>query len=423
MTQKSTIHKKTIAELKTEDNKYNSSFLLGSVSFCAYTACYAGRSILSAIMPEMLKNDIYNKTDFGYMGSAFFFAYGIGQIINGILGDKINSKYMVSIGLLMASASSLLFTFVDKAYFGIILWALCGLALSMLWGPLTKVIAENTNAKTGRMLLTALSAASILGTMAAYLAATAASAYGLWKSAFYMTAIILFIASVLWYICLGYLEKKNALNTIKENNQNVKNNKELHRILVDNAIFPMIAVAMVNGIIRNAVAFWIPTYILEKLEALPTMASGITSFLPLVNLAGMFTGVYLLGKLKENEHLVSIIMFAASTTMFLILWLINGRLFVISIICLFMAGAAMASVCNLIFSSYCLQFRTTGRVSTVTGFLNFISYASSAIASAVFVYLVKITDWNFIVFIWTSMTFVGGIFAMLAFNKKNYIFK
>lgn len=405
------------------DNNYKTTLLLGGVSFCAYTACYAGRSVLSAIMPEMLKSNVYDKADFAYMGSAYFFTYGIGQIISGIMGDKIKAKYMVSIGLFLASITIFIFPFITKTNMGILLWGLCGLVLSMLWGPLTKVIAENTNPRLGQLLLTALSAASILGTMAAYIIATIASAYGQWKFAFYISAILLLLGSVIWYFCLYYLEKKNALKNTLSKSSEAKKNKELIGILIENSIIPMIFVAMINGVIRNAVTFWIPTYILEKLGALPTLATGITSVLPLINLAGVFTGVFLLKKLKDNEHMVSIVLFLLSTVMFISMCFINGRLFMLSIIFLFIASAAMAALGNMLFTSYCLRFRETGKISTVSGFLNFTSYASSAIASIVFVNLVSKTGWNFIVLTWAILTFVGAIFAYLALKNKNYIFK
>ena len=41
---------------------------LGIGCFFAYTVCYAGRSILSAIMPEMLLSTAFTREDFGLMG-------------------------------------------------------------------------------------------------------------------------------------------------------------------------------------------------------------------------------------------------------------------------------------------------------------------------------------------------------------------
>ena len=72
---------------------------LGIGGFVAYTVCYAGRSILSAIMPEMLQSTSFTREDFGLMGSAFFISYGFGQIVNGLLGDRVRARYMVSAGL------------------------------------------------------------------------------------------------------------------------------------------------------------------------------------------------------------------------------------------------------------------------------------------------------------------------------------
>lgn len=63
----------------------------------------------------------------------------------------------------------------------------------------------------------------------------------------------------------------------------------------------MLLVSMVNGIIRNAVAFWIPTFLSERLGFSPALSASISGGLPLVNLAGTFLGLVILKKLRETS--------------------------------------------------------------------------------------------------------------------------
>ena len=70
---------------------------LGAICFLSYNACYVGRSILSAIMPEMAQATNFSSSTLGLWGSMFFFTYGVGQIINGLMGDRIKAKWMVSL--------------------------------------------------------------------------------------------------------------------------------------------------------------------------------------------------------------------------------------------------------------------------------------------------------------------------------------
>ncbi|MEG2597137.1 MAG: MFS transporter, partial [Oscillospiraceae bacterium] len=255
----------------------NSTVLLGLMSFLSYNACYAGRSVLSAIMPEMTQNSSFTNEVLGVWGSMFFLTYGLGQIINGIIGDRIKAKYMVFIGLFLSGFVIIASAWATSPSIGALCWGLCGFLLSMLWGPLSKLIAENTTQTTGRILMTSLSAASILGNMVAYLVASLASAKHEWKWALYITGILMIVTAAAWFVILHALEKKNKLHTIHRQSESFQTNKQLFHSLKQNAIIPMLAVAIINGIIRNAVAFWIPTYIAEKLHTPPATASAITS--------------------------------------------------------------------------------------------------------------------------------------------------
>ena len=121
---------------------------LGTICFLSYNACYTGRSILSAIMPEMAQETGFSSSTLGLWGSMFFFTYGIGQVINGLIGDRIRAKWMVSLGLFLSGIVIALSACTASSIVGGLCWAACGFLLSMLWGPLAKVIAENTTAQT-----------------------------------------------------------------------------------------------------------------------------------------------------------------------------------------------------------------------------------------------------------------------------------
>lgn len=390
---------------------------LGTVCFLSYNACYAGRSILSAIMPEMVQETGFSSSTLGLWGSMFFFTYGIGQVINGLIGDRIRAKWMVSVGLFLSGVVIALSSCTASPIIGGLCWAACGFLLSMLWGPLAKVIAENTTAQTGRLLMTALTAASIVGTMIAYLIASVTSAQHQWKWAFYLTGILLVLTAILWFVILHIWERKKYLRTIRMSAATVKGLLPLFSLLRRHHIFPILLMTIINGIVRNAVAFWIPTYITEQFHVMPSTSSAITSVLPIFNLIGTFLGLKLLKKCKENEYETSIILFAVSMAMFLLMSLTRGRYLVLTIIALFLANAAMASACNIVFSVYCLRFRETGRVSAITGCLDAISYLFAALASPLFSAIVSGTNWNTTVFIWAILTAIGMFAAMAAYKS------
>ena len=81
---------------------------IGSLCFVAYLAVYFARNVLSVVTPAMQAQG-FTKGDIGIASSVFFYTYAVGQLINGLIGDKIKAKYMMSIGLAGAGISNFIF--------------------------------------------------------------------------------------------------------------------------------------------------------------------------------------------------------------------------------------------------------------------------------------------------------------------------
>lgn len=397
-------------------------FFLGSSCFGAYAACYFGRTILSAIMPQMIESEIFSRNALASMGSCYFFSYGIGQLINGFIGDKIKARLMVFIGLLLAGIDVIAFGLNSTVIGGMILWGMCGFLLSMLWGPITKIVAVNTNETTGQLVLTLLNVASILGAMLAYLAASFVSDFEAWRPAFMIAGGALIITAVVWYFMIKRLESNSDINESQSTKKSGLS-KSVLNIMLDNAFLPMIIVVMINGIIRNAVDFWIPTYIAEELGASPRMASLFAGVLPFVNVVGTFAGVYFYRVTKNNEFLTYIVSFAGAAAAFLFMWFIGGKVMLLSIIFLFCASALMSSACNIIFSAYVIRFKYTGNISTITGLLNFLSYIAASFAGILFGSTIENIGWNSTVFIWMAISILGAVagYMCIAAERKRQV--
>ena len=69
-----------------------SNFLI-FLCWAAYTAAYVGRLNFNASIVAIISDLGVTKADAGLVSSFFFFAYGAGQLINGILSKKYNAKF------------------------------------------------------------------------------------------------------------------------------------------------------------------------------------------------------------------------------------------------------------------------------------------------------------------------------------------
>ena len=133
-------------------NVRNQAMIIGAISIATYIANYYLRHLLSVLTPQMLETGNFTVEYIGTLSSLYMIFYAAGQLINGFLGDLLSPKKMVCSGIAVGSCSVILFAFSEKAYLQIFCFALLGFALSMVRGPLMKIISENTKANYARDL-------------------------------------------------------------------------------------------------------------------------------------------------------------------------------------------------------------------------------------------------------------------------------
>ena len=391
--------------------------------------CYAGKTILSAISPFLQTNGVFNADEIGSMGSALFFAYGAGQLINGTLGDYISPKVMAFMGVMTSGVLVMSLPFIPGFTFNMVVWAVIGFFCSMMWGPLTKIIAENSTGDTGRKLMLGLNASLVAGTLTAYLIASVVSAYFKWQAAFFCAGGFMLVCGSTYFAILTYLEKKKIIVCSGIKSKGAKRAEPTEKLsfalTMKHALIPTVIYCMMNGFIRNAVSFWIPMYIKQTYGVSDAFASAITIILPIFNFMGTFLGVILLKAkiFKGSEHILSATLFFVATLTFSVIVMLNGVSLALTVVCLVLASASMNSVCNLIYAVYVFRYKDTGRISTFTGALDCSAYIASGVGTKCIGLLVGSVGWNMTVLVWCVMALIGGssCVASSIICKKNNV--
>ncbi|MBQ2755258.1 MAG: hypothetical protein IJF27_01145, partial [Oscillospiraceae bacterium] len=112
------------------NKKAKNAIYLGVLCAAAYLAVYFARNTLSVVAPQMLEEGVSSEELIGTFSSMFFSFYAVGQLINGIIGDKIKAKYMISGGLLFSGVANVIFTyFIDASSVAAIAYGMVGFFL------------------------------------------------------------------------------------------------------------------------------------------------------------------------------------------------------------------------------------------------------------------------------------------------------
>ena len=112
------------------------------ICWLAYAMAYVGRLNFSASIVAIISDLGVTKAQAGLVSSCFFFAYGAGQLVNGVLSKHYNSKLMIALSLGISSMLNLAMVFCSDIAIMKYIWLANGMVQSVLWSTLIKTISE-----------------------------------------------------------------------------------------------------------------------------------------------------------------------------------------------------------------------------------------------------------------------------------------
>lgn len=384
------------------------AIMIGSQCSISYFAVYIARNILSAVTPQMVALG-YTEEYIGSISSLYFVFYAVGQLINGAIGDKIKAKWMISTGLLGAAMTNFIFsrmTVYPTA--AMIVYSLTGYFLSMIYGPMTKVVSENTEPHHATRCSLGYTFASFFGSPTAGLLAS----FLAWQSVFAVSSGVLVLMSVTGFCFFTAFEHKKIVQYGKYKAQE-KGSGNI-RVLIEHEIIRFSVISIITGVVRTSVVFWLPTYIAQYLGFSPQTSAAIFTAATLVISMTAFLAVFIYERLNRNMHKTILIMFTSASVFFLLTYFVRQPVFNI----IFMIAAIMSSnaSASMLWSRYCPSLRDTGMVSSATGFLDFLSYMAAAAANLIFANAASVIGWGNLILVWLGLMIVG-VLLMIPYRK------
>ena len=384
-----------------KDKAIKNAILIGVVSAVAYLICYFARNILSVMTPQIIDTTDISEAFIGTLSTVNMLTYAGGQLVNGIIGDKVKAKYLVSLGLILSGVSNIFIGLFESKPIMLVAYGFVGFFLSMIYAPLTKLIAENAHPRYAVNCCLGLTLASLLGVPVAGITAL----FFNWDSAFVFCGIVMILTGSLFYISIALLEKKNIVKYQKRVVA-VKKGGSI-KVLIENEIIKFSLIAIVDGIVRTSVVFWVPTYLSQYLGYSVAASASIYTVMTCVRSVAPYVGNLIIYEriFKRRMNPVLILSFALSTASFVLMFAIKMPLLNIIFLCLALMTDSIAS--NLLWSVYCPSLRDTGMVSSATGYLDFLSYAAAGAANVMFANAISTIGWGRLILVWAALMGVG----------------
>ena len=402
--------------MKLSRNAKN-AILLGTLCSIAYLAVYFARNILSAVSEQMKNNASFDDEDIGLLLAAFSVFYACGQLINGWLGDKLKARYMISLGLLLAGITNAVYPFIAHIDFvSLLVYGLTGFFLSFIYGPMTKVISENTELIHATRCSLGYTFSSFFGSPLAGVIAMFVS----WQWAFGISSISLIAMGAVCFVSFLMLEKRGIVKYNQYTATEKQEKTSVKTLIKEHQLVRFSLVSMITGIIRTSFVGFFTLYFAGHLSYNETEAAGMFSITTIVISAAAFISIFVYERIGRNMNLSLILWFLLAALGFGSLIFIHDR--IANIVVLVISVLASNAAATVLWSIYCPSLYKTGMVSTITGFLDFLSYMAAAAASVAFPLLVVGDDWTYVLIDCFALMVVGLIISLpftKMFKKKS----
>ena len=296
-------------ERKADKRDNTRQILLILVCWLVYTASYLGKYCYSCNLNGIMFHYGVSHADAGLVSTMFFFAYGAGQIINGILCRKYNARFIITFSLLVSAGINLAVFFLPSFFTLKYLWLLNGFSLSFLWAVISTVLSGCLSDENLKKAVVIMSISTPAGTFLAYLLGALFTKVKHFNLSFLAGAIALFAIGIVWFLSYGKLTSGKTYGKsgeVSEGNgktaTEVLHTDENYSAERRNAMITLVFLgvfAVINNLVKDGLSTWMPSVLKEKYELSESGSIALSLALPFLSVFGAFVATKVNDKAKN----------------------------------------------------------------------------------------------------------------------------
>ncbi len=371
----------------------------------AYFVSYLTRINFAAVIAAIISDGYIDKTSAGAVTTVGFITYGVGQLISGKLGDRFDPKRLMTLGFCVTAAMNLLIPFVGGAALMCLVWGINGLAQSLMWPPMLKIMKTAMSEDDFNKGCVRTNLGSTIATIAIYVLAPAVISVWSWKGVFFITAVCGAVMAVVWFFVLTEIEKSADIKYMLVKSGRTK--KKYSLTMPVGLFILTLAAIFFQGILRDGVTTWLPTYICESFGLSSEKSILTSAVIPAFSYLSLRICSFIYNKIGKKPYRCALMIFAVGAAAAIMLVLFGSRAVILTALMAALIVACMYGV-NLVLISFIPGiYGNNENMSALSGTLNFMTYVGSAAASYGFALLSDGFGWNGTVVSWIAIALLG----------------
>ena len=395
------------------------------ICWLIYTSAYFCRVNYSLAIASLQAEFGWDKASIGMLASAFFWAYAIGQLINGRIGDRYNPQRFVAIGLAAAGLCNIGMGFAHSFGIMLILWLLNGYFQSMLWGPIIRTVSVYTPHERHTQMAVILSTSTVVGYLVSYQFIGRLSDAAGWRAMFVVPGISLIIIACYWMHKLRHFQedvrtiialKNKGNNTINATNDTVVASN-LFMFIIRNGLWLIALICVLQGIIKEGLSTWGPTFLSESQNIDFHRTLNMLSFVPVMSLCGVLL-VGVINKLcRYHEKRTLVLFFIACAVSVVALYFCSNSL-TMTFISYSLISMSIMGVNTILITFIPLNFLREGRVSSTAGFLDCAAYVGAGLSGPLLGMLADQGGWKETTLFWIAAALISIVLTIISRDYK-----
>ncbi|MBE6633264.1 MAG: MFS transporter [Ruminococcaceae bacterium] len=347
-----------------------------------YACSYIGKLGYNANISQIGAAYGVSYAEAGMVSTFFFFAYGGGQVINGLLCKRYPIKWVVLSCLSISAVINI--SVALGSDFGLLkyLWLINGAAMSFLWTILIRLLSETLSQKDIPRAIYWMGTTVATGTFLVYGMSALFVAVASWRVTFYVAAAILFLAALIWLLRYDRLVK--PLKREREAEAPLLSQSDSARGKGFAAIGGMIAVlaffAVVNNFVKDGITAWTPDILARIYNTPGWLSILLTLLLPAMAIGGVAVASRAYARTGSFVGVCAILFGATTVLIGVVLALLQTGLPAVTVGCLAIVSCMMAGVNNVITSMVPLHMKEKVHSGSLAGVLNGFCYLGSTVS-------------------------------------------
>ena len=347
--------------------------IIAWVCALAYFTSYVLRKNLGVMLVKVCSDMGVAESALAIVLTGLTITYGAGQLISGMLGDKVSPVMMIAGGLGISAIINAAFYFVESVPMMTVLWCINGFAHSMIWAPMVKLFSVYLADDEYNFAIMRVMWGSAFATVFLRIFCPAMLLVTSWRTIMLITAIYGAVIASSFFIFSKRVFAEPVVRAPK-----VDANPDAQPVTVPLPAYALAPIVLIivsivmHGMLKEGVDVWMPSFLCEVFGMPEENAIFSTVILSVISLVSFTVFGWVYRRFLRNELSCSLFCFVLATGAALLLFLsikVNAPA-AISMILMALIMACMTGVNLMLVATVPKRFVKSGKVSTFTGLLD-----------------------------------------------------